>query len=387
MFSPILIIEIVAICLFGINDFQIGQGILYMKKKIIFIIPNLYALGGMERVTIMIANELAKMTDCEVSMLSLCCSDGKAKYEISSSINIINLRLDHFAIRKDFLKVAKELKKIFPPDFKGTFIVDDVGHAIPVYLGLKRCKRANFICWSHMNYFNGRSFGFAGIGKRLVVKKFNHLIVLTKEDQGYYKQYMKSDNVIQIYNPRDKSLYKRNYAVDSRKIISCGRLEKVKGFDKLLEVARIVFAKTEGWRWDIYGDGPEKEYLESQIQEYHLQDKVYLMGYRDNIYSTYGDYAFNVFTSRAEGCPMAMIEALSAGLPIVSFDFFCGPKDLITDGINGFIVKKDDLSAMAEKIIMLMQNREMRAAFSQQSGCNLKELDMDYVLSKWKEIV
>ncbi len=357
-----------------------------MKKKIVFIINNIYCNGGMARVTLTIIDNLLKTNNYNVSVVSFSKPVEKSTYEIPEECNVIDLPLQHFSIRRDFLKVAHYLRKMYPSTYDGTFVVDDVGHNIPAWIGLKHCKKAKFISWSHMNFFNGSKYGFSGWGKRLAVKKFDYLIALTKEDQTYYKDILQAKNVVQIYNPIDPNIIKHKYNSSSKKIISCGRLVSIKGFDLLIEVARKVFENAKEWQWDIYGDGPERDRLQKKIAEYGLEGKVNLLGYCSNIFDVYEDYSFYVFTSRGEGCPMAMIEALAMGLPMISFDFKCGPRDLIVDGINGYIVEQQDLEKMAECIIDLTSNKDKRILFAQKADMNLRELDLSYVIEQWNKL-
>lgn len=358
-----------------------------MRKEIIFIIDDIYNGGGIARVNLYLIGYLLATEQYDISLVSLCKPQEKSFYDIPENCRLINLPLSSFHIRKDTWKAAHKLHQLFSSDFKGTFVINDVGHSIPAWLGLRHCRNAKFISWSHTNFFNGSKYGFSGFGKRLAVKKFDYLVALTKEDQIYYKRILNAKNVIQIYNPKNTSIVKSDYQSSSKKIISCGRLDKIKGFDLLIEVARKVFSVINDWQWDIYGDGPEKERLQAKIKEYNLTGKVNLMGYRSDILSIYKDYSFDVFTSRGEGCPMALIEAQSAGLPIVSFEFKCGPKDLITNNKNGFIIENWDIEKMASSILRLIKNKELRCSFAKNADINLKELEPSYVIEKWISIL
>lgn len=353
-------------------------------KKIVFIIPNVFTNGGMERVTIQIANELSELKKYQIEILSLVHSKETPQYKVHNSITVNCLPFEEFSLRKNWLHAIKEIKKFFSVDFKGIVVVDDVGYTIPVYHALKCNKKIKLICWSHMNYSNGRVGGFAWFGKRLATKKFDKLIVLTKEDENYYKGINKRNNIIQIYNPMNENIKKSVYNKESKKIISCGRLEKIKGFDLLISVATKIFYKWPDWQWDIYGNGPEEKNLQRMILDANLQDHVHLKGFANNILDLYKEYGIYVFTSRREGCPMAMIEAQTAGLPMVSFDFKCGPRDLIAENINGFIIKDYNIDLMAEKICQLISDKELRQSFSDNSLQNYDELRMNYVLNKWQ---
>lgn len=358
-----------------------------MKKNIVFIIDDIYNSGGMARVTIFIVNSLIDTEKYNISIVSLSKPLERSFYSISDKCEVINLPLKTFSIRKDSLKAAHELHKIFPKTFEGTFVIDDVGHSIPAWIGLKHCKKAKFISWSHTNFFNGSQYGFSGIGKRLAVKKFDYLIALTKEDQNYYKTILNAKNVVQIYNPKDTGISRQEYNSTIHKIMSCGRLDPVKGFDTLIDVAKIVFQNVKDWQWDIYGEGSEREKLQNKIDEYGLQGKVNLKGYHGDIFNIYKEYSFYVFTSRGEGCPMAMIEAQTAGLPMVSFDFKCGPHDLISDGKNGYIIPSGNIKEMADRILTLIHDEDLRTQFAKNASMNLGELELPYVLNKWESIL
>lgn len=358
-----------------------------MKKNIVFFIDDIYNAGGVARVTLLLIKNLIETDRYDISLVSFSKQMGNYFYEIPKQCKVINLTFEAFAIRKHTLKAAYELSHIFDTEFSGTFVIDDVGLNIPVWLGLRHCRNARFISWSHMNFFNGSKYGFSGVGKRLAVKKFSYLIALTKEDQGYYKKVLSAKNVVQIYNPKNPGILKHHYISDAKKIISCGRLVSQKGFDILIDVAQEVFRKVDDWQWDIYGDGPEKETLRKKIEEYGLNGKVNLKGLHSDILSIYNNYSFYVFTSRSEGCPMTMIEAQSAGLPMVSFDFKCGPKDLITHGENGFIIENGNVKKMADSILNLINDSKLREKFARNADMNLGELEMPYVLEKWDKIL
>ena len=356
-------------------------------KKLIFIIPNIHLKGGLNAVTIQIMNELCKLNMYDITALSLSSEGPVDKPVMDEKIKRIDLPIQKFNIRKHTIKASQLLKKIIPKDFDGTIIVDDIGYSIPVWLGLHSRKKAKFIVWTHQNFFNGSKYGFSGVGKIVATRYFDNIIALAKEDASYYKEIDKRGIVTQIYNPLNSNIIKREYMQNSKKIITCGSIDFRKGVDMLVEVARIVFEKHPDWRWDIYGDGHKREFVENKIEEYGLRNNLLLMGHTDRILQLYGEYSFSVLTSRSEGCPLVLIEAQSAGLPVVSFDFKCGPKDMIDDNVNGFIINDFNIKEMAEKICLLIENPKMRCEFSKNADKNLDEFNMEYVIEKWKKIL
>lgn len=356
-------------------------------ENIVFVISDITSGGGMQRVTINIANYLVNLNKYKVQIISLTPGDKEIKYFVDDRVNIEYLPIENFSLRKHWVRASREIKKIITRDFKGTIIVDDVGYTIPVYAALHSNKNIKFICWTHMHYYHGKIFGFAWTGRRLAVSKFNKVIVLTKEDYEYYKKIDKKGNIVQIYNPIDSNIEINEYKKSSKKIISCGRLNKIKGFDYLIETAKIVFEKHSDWTWDIYGDGEEFDNLSKTIKEYGLEKNIFLKGYKKNILSLYKNYSMYVFTSREEGCPMAMIEAQASGLPMISFNFKCGPSDLIEEGVNGYIINDYNVKEMANKINYLIENPKERCDFSKNSKIRLKELETDFVINKWNTLL
>ena len=177
------------------------------------------------------------------------------------------------------------------------------------------------------------------------------------------------------------------YDVESKKIISAGRLVNIKGFDMLIDVASKVFDKHPNWEWHIYGEGELREELEEKIARNGLQQHLKLMGRTDKLLELYKNYALFVLTSRYEGLGMVNIEAHGAHLPIVSFNCPFGPGEIIKNDINGYLVECFDIEKMADKINFLIENKDKRIEMSQNTMIDKEKFSMDNVIKKWKEIL
>ena len=177
------------------------------------------------------------------------------------------------------------------------------------------------------------------------------------------------------------------YNLKSTKIVSCGFLTEVKGFDMLIQVAKQCLPQHPDWSWDIYGEGIEKENLQNLIKELQLDNQVFLKGYCDRMNEQYGQYSFFVLTSRMEGMGMVMIEAQNAGLPVVAFDVLCGPSDIIVDGVNGNLIPPFDIQTMADKIEYLMTHEDKRESYSRQSRRCHEEMDSKVIVFRWKQML
>ena len=179
-----------------------------------------------------------------------------------------------------------------------------------------------------------------------IVRKFDKFIVLSNEDKGYWGNL---HNIETIPNAALTSGYKTNN-ISNKRVIAVGRLDYQKGFDRLIKAWKIIHnqKRFNDWSLDIYGQGEWHDMLLNMINNYGIQESVRLKNPTTNIWKEYSQSSILVMSSHYEGFPMVMIEAMSCGLPVVSFDFKCGPKDIIKHGENGLIVNDGDIEGLAK---------------------------------------
>ena len=306
--------------------------------------------------------------------------------DISEKKNVEYICLNLSSNRKIFTMIHS-LRKLLQQHFFDVIVVAGVEYCVPVWISCMG-KNIKLVSWEHRNFRAGPMFKLEWFGKRLACKRYDANIVITKRDYVYYAKYKKNaKSLYQIYNLTDFNEIKDNYNIKSHKIISCGYLNPIKGFDLLIQVADGLFQDNSNWQWDIYGEGKEKENLKSMIREHHLENNVHLMGYCDDINKKYKEYSFFVLTSRTEGMGMVLLEAQKAGLPVISFDIDCGPSDVIVDGINGYLISPFDLDKMREKIKILMNSEKKRKMFSENAEVNHKDFEKRYIIDKWKNMI
>ena len=137
------------------------------------------------------------------------------------------------------------------------------------------------------------------------------------------------------------------------------------------------------WRLDIFGQGEWKEMLQGMIDERGFQDTVRLNDPTRNIGKEYSESSMLVMSSHYEGFPMVMIEAMACGLPAVCFDFKCGPRDIIVEGENGLIVPDGDIEALAEAMVRLMKDDELRKRMGENARKVVEKYSEDRVMGLW----
>ena len=215
-----------------------------------------------------------------------------------------------------------------------------------------------------------------------ISNKYDLFVVLTNEDKIKWK----NSKVEVIPNFLEKYPTKIS-ELKNKKIISVGRLDYQKGFDLLIDVFEKVTRVHPEWKLEIYGEGEEKEKLNEKIKNKNLDGNIKLNGVTIEIGKKYIEASIYVMSSRYEGFGMVLLEAQAYGLPIVSFNCPCGPKDIITANKNGFLCNFGNIDDMAEKIIYLIDNIEIRKNFGKKARENSLEYSEEKIMEKWENLL
>ena len=213
-------------------------------------------------------------------------------------------------------------------------------------------------------------------------KKLDQLVVLTKEDEEKLK--LTHQNVTQIYNfsplvPTEKA------PLNQKKIVAVGKLDPQKGFDLLIEACRFI-KNWDGWILEIYGQGPDEEQLRSKISFYELEKHIFLKGVTRKVEEVYHSASFYVLSSRFEGFPMVLLEAISFGLPIVSFDCATGPNEVIVNDDCGILVDDENTEKLGEAIQRMISSREEREWKSERAFQKSKLFSKDEIMKQWTDL-
>lgn len=219
--------------------------------------------------------------------------------------------------------------------------------------------------------------------KRMVMaaRHYKNIVVLTKRDLNKWRRHC--TNAIQIYNP--VTIEKSNISKGiNHRAIAVGRLAYQKGFDYLVKAWRLVHAQCPEWNLSIFGEGPDRDFLQNLIHRYGLSACVSLKGNSRKIQEEYAKSSLFIMSSRFEGFPLSMIEAESSGLPVVSYDCPCGPSELIDSGRNGLLVSSvGDVDGLANAIIDVLKDERKRKAMADESLRKVMALNVDEIMGKW----
>lgn len=214
-----------------------------------------------------------------------------------------------------------------------------------------------------------------------IVRRFDKFVVLTNEDRGYW------GNLPNIEVIPNAAMHVSDAYSDvmNKRVIAVGRLDYQKGFDRLVQAWQLVrhTGKFTDWKLDIFGQGEWREMLQQMIDKAELQDSVRLNRPTKQIGEEYVKSDMLVMSSNYEGFPMVMIEAMACGLPVVSFDYKCGPKDIIQPGINGLLVPNGDIQALADAMMKVMEDEAYRKMLSLNARKVVDTYSEQAVMSQW----
>lgn len=349
--------------------------------KICFLVSDLSWSGGTIKMTSLLSNALSHRH--EVYILSLHQERDYCLFPLKK--NVCHFVLTPTKGRLCILTQIKEIHQFIKQNHVDHVINVDTGmslYGIPAAWGTK----AKVITWEHANYFNNWGSRIFPYIRRFAARHSDAMVVLTGQDQQNYETHIPSKvPVYVIANPVQR--HEIHYDAASRTILSAGALLPIKGYDRAIEVARRVLPGRSAWRWVICGEGPERERLEHLIQDAGLEGRMLLPGTVRDMEAQYRAAAMVVMTSHMEGLPMVLLEAKSHGLPLVSFDIMTGPREIIQNGVNGFLAAPSDVEDLVDKLACLMDSDTLRCQMSENAALGMEQFSETKILEEWEKLL
>ncbi len=355
-------------------------------KKICFFSGSMSRGGGTEHMTQLVSNALSLDSEYDVFVLSK--RDGGKPSFYPLSENIHYSALDNTAYRGVFSLV----KNIFMLSGYIRRNKIDILVNVDVSLGIFTlplkllCSRLKQVFWEHFSVKYDVENKRMHLLRKLALKYGDAYITLTPQDCEDLKTSVKKHCEIQCIPNICPDSSKSVYNINSKKILSIGNFLHVKGFDMALETASQVFKRHPDWSWDFYGDGPEYDGLAEAAKRLHIENNVCFNGRAKELEAAYQNAAILVMTSRSEGFGLVLGEAQAYHLPTVAFDVPYGPRNIIDDGVNGFLIKPFDISCMADSICKLIENDDLRKSFSENADSKLNRFSCTNVINLWKKL-
>ena len=366
--------------------------------KLILCIHSTYNPGGMERVLLNKVRYLVEEKGWDVAVVTTDQHGRPSFYPFPEGVRMIDLGINYsddngrpfmqkllgyLRRRQVHKKLLKALLEKERPDVVDCFYPGECSFVPSLKDGSRKVMELHQSKLFHHQYNRSGLMELADkvrarMDERLV-RRFDRFVVLTQEDMQMWGE-MPGIRVI----PNAANFIAEKYSdCSAKRVIAVGRLDYQKSFDRLIQVWEKVHEKMPDWTLDIFGQGEWREILQGMIDERGLQETVKLNGPTKNIGQEYSESSMIVMSSHYEGFPMVMIEAMACGLPAVSFDFKCGPKDIIKEGENGLVVPDGDIDGLAKAMMTLMRDDELMKRMGEEAKKVVETFSEAKVMDKW----
>ena len=384
--------------------------------KIAYCLFGTYSAGGLERVTAVKANWLAEH-GYEVYLVTSGHAGRPSYYPLHPSVKHIDLGLCYEvpgaisrfeAYRRNLPKYRKHkelLEQLFAeirPDIavaagwhEGTFLYqlkDGSKKIIEHHIW----RNANFALYSlylkqmsHVTLLRRVKSGLLVLWNRWLTykqgrydQKFDRLVVLTEEDKTYCTH---CPTTSVIPNPITAPSSEMSPLSD-KVILAVGRLDNQKNFPGLIDIWALIAKDYPDWKLRIVGEGYTDTRILQKVKEYSLEGQFELCPFTSNVQEHYLSSSIFTMTSDFEGFGLVLVEAESMGLPLVSYACPCGPRDIIRDGQDGFLVERGDMKTFAARLRQLIEDEELRRRMGQAAKVNSQRFSLDNVMKQWEAL-
>jgi len=342
--------------------------------KVAIIIDNAYSYGGTENICSYMVKSLSPLFNVDVISLK---GQGETFYPFTN----VNKLISFSDKKKPLLHAVKFIK------------ANKYTHVFVISMGRLSVFFSILMCMYHINKvskvyacehvaFNS----FSRLIKFLKIKTlkyYDNIIVLTESDRVNLKA--NGLNSIVISNPIDYKFFSKNKL--NKNILAVGRLTYQKGFDLMIEIWKKFIILHPEWKLNILGDGDLKEALQQKINSYGLEGSVTLHGRVKNVDEFYKENDLFLMTSRYEGLPLVLLEAKSWSLPCIAYDCPTGPKEIISDNKDGFLIPFSNSEEFLIKLELLADNPDLIFKMSDATKFTHIQFSSEQISKKWIKLI
>ncbi|MFC6083191.1 glycosyltransferase family 4 protein [Sphaerisporangium aureirubrum] len=373
--------------------------------KIRYLLLHAYGMGGTIRTVVSQANAMAALGH-DVEIVSVVRRRAKPQFEIDPRVRVRALNDQRKAVPSDSLgrRAWRRVRgKVVPPgEFAARYFTEVVERAVMEYvstledgvlvttrpaLNLISARRATAgvirVGQEHMNLGT-----YPKRVRSAIIRHYAGLdavVTLTESDQAEYQKALPGAPIVHIPNAVSAT-GREPSRQENPVVIAAGRLVTQKGFDLLIPAFRRVADVNPGWELRIFGSGPKEESLTELIKEHDLAGHVKLMGRTQSLPGELTGASIYVLSSRFEGLPMVMIEAMNHALPVAAFDCPTGPADVLTHERNGLLVPPGDIDALAAALNRLIADRDLRVRLGTAARTRARDYTPEVVMPRWESL-
>jgi len=228
---------------------------------------------------------------------------------------------------------------------------------------------------------------------RLIYSKAYGIISINKKMKVYIEQRHGLKNVINIYNPVDlnyihQRLKEEKEMLNYKYILAAGRMtENIKQFDILIASYAKSVLPLNNIKLVILGEGEDRRDMEKLSQSLGLQEHIIFKGFQENPYVYMRDAFFFALTSKFEGTPNVLLESLACGTPVIAFDCFTGPSEIIENNVNGLLIEDQDVEKFTEGLNKMFSDQELCHSFKRNAAASVDKFSIEKIGSQWLDFL
>lgn len=359
--------------------------------RVVFLTDQTSLHGGVEKVLSQKANYLAEVSGDEITIITYSQKRRQPVYPFSEKIRFIDLGVN-YEIKKSYFhpanlkKIPQHIKRLgkvmkgLRPDIVVSCSYGPDFYFIP-YIQQSVPKIKEF---HSSRYFDHQQ---KGSWKDQILKrwsaateqKYDHLVVLNEDERPYYA----SENVTVIPNPAERCSF--TTAGTAKKIMAAGRISPVKDFGELIDMFEAVHREFPDWELHFWGEdyiGTQGK-LQAQIEKLGLTERIKFMGTTADLKTEMLNYSIYAMTSITECFPMVLLEALSVGLPVISYDAPTGPKHILTPGSDSCLIPYGNSAIFVAQLNQLMRDEDLRIQMGVNAKVNSERFAISAVMKQW----
>lgn len=363
--------------------------------RVLYIFRSLAVWGGIERVLVDKMNYLSSVFGYEVYMLTTCQGDHPIPYDVDSAVHLDDLGilfhrqyqyrglrriLDGYLRTRLFEKRLSERLLVIRPDVIICTTADSVNSIVKVKGQIPLVVESHSIC--------SRTFGEKGCRQRYVahllkkgLKKASCIVALTEGDaiewQAFHPVVKVIPNIVHLNEGKISNH-------QNKRAIWVGRFDYQKRPLEIVKIWQQIHPSFPDWHLDIYGDGEQKQLLQNAISSQNMN--IHLHEPTNHIFEAYRNSSVLVVTSLYEPFGLVILEAMSCGLPVVSYDSPYGPSSIIVDGVDGFCIERDNIESFTKRLGQLMDSQSLRLKMGTNAVKASKIYSAEQIMPGWKNL-
>lgn len=373
--------------------------------KILFVIDKMQNYAGIERILSCKMNYISEQTSHNVFLTTYDQQSKDLPFQLNENISynpihvlmplrdkmtFLNWLTAYFQTRSQFKRHFSSLLNNIRPDivictvysFQLIDIIITVCHKQGIKTIMESHTKGETVLMAPKFKYNQYLHKLFSLWDHHIMKSLHHcscVVTLTQQDAHFWQRYAQRIEVIPnmlTITPKMVLDYR------TKRVISAGRYMPEKGFDRLLKAWGLIKKKFHDWELYIFGNGNRMPYQEiaDQLQ---LGESVHLMPATENIVDEFVKSSIYVMSSRYEGFGLVLAEAMSCGLPCISFDCPYGPREIITDGEDGLLAGDGNIEDLAKKLEQLMDDEKLRKKMGAKGLQNITRFNPDTIMKQW----